>query len=546
MADKQELLKAAVPELVSRLVNPPCVTEAGRERSVDFGDECPSGSARAHDPVRDLHVGVITSSLALAASLGESEPPLNDRALLLPAVREGLVGYDEHPFLTFGPGEPNAHDLEQLKENLADTIAHVGEDGFGFESPLEAWYRFLVDPTPARSFFVDSDGRIGPARDSEGQPILDDELLEQRRTFLRRGSLVSVVLLSDEDDCSLKAPGILSNFHIRMPRATSACATNPNDECCMACTEQAPPAGCPAPADDPACSTPLPREEDPANLRCFDQKRRFGVDFLQPLSRYVEALTGSEVSDVDGNRVKNPLFFNASGEAIRDVSLVTLTGIVGVPWQDLATDGSNPGMSNSLEDPKELEFMTARELDETGRWQLMLGDPSASPPVPPSDPFMIASEEPREGEHPLIDAEVSSQDSTDPNANPINGHEHTVVGDLQYACIFRLATPRDCSEAVDEWCDCVPGTEVHNKPLCNPPGGGPAGTTQYFAKAYPGLRELALLKTLGDGAVVGSICPKVVPGDEANGESSLSVGYLPAISSLLARVAPHLTRAQTP
>ena len=56
--------------------------------------------------------------------------------------------------------------------------------------------------------------------------------------------------------------------------------------------------------------------------------------------------------------------------------------------------------------------------------------------------------------------------------------------------------------AVERACDCLETDIPKNRPLCNPPNGGPAGTTQYFAKAYPGVRHLQVLKGLGERAMM--------------------------------------------
>jgi hypothetical protein len=57
-------------------------------------------------------------------------------------------------------------------------------------------------------------------------------------------------------------------FH--MPRATRACAQNPNDPCCRSCLlrESTPPSGCTELAEDPECRVSLilePRDDDPLN-----------------------------------------------------------------------------------------------------------------------------------------------------------------------------------------------------------------------------------------------------------------------------------------
>ena len=69
--------------------------------------------------------------------------------------------------------------------------------------------------------------------------------------------------------------------------------------------------------------------------------------------------------------------------------------------------------------------------------------------------------------------------------------------------------------------------------LCQGPNGA-YGTTQYFAKAYPGLRQLALLRDIGDQAVVSSICAKSID------PASAAYGYGPAVEALVRAMAPRL------
>ena len=108
--------------------------------------------------------------------------------------------------------------------------------------------------------------------------------------------------------------------------------------------------------------------------------------------------------------------------------------------------------------------------------------------------------------------------------NPINGREYDtalarpdgVPDDLEYACIFPLPVPRDCTLAdpnIDD-CDCYDG--FIDNPLCEQePGVSAAGTTQYWAKAYPGLRQLDVLRGYGANSVVASICASKVSAAQA-------------------------------
>src|SRR5262249_37757914 len=118
------------------------------------------------------------------------------------------------------------------------------------------------------------------------------------------------ISLSDENDCSVIDTGLayltLASTHI-LRGGTSVCKNNPNDPCCINCGQQAP-TGCPSPASDPACASSLNDDNDPIALRCFDQKRKFGIDFLFPISRYVAGLTQPTIYSREGLQVPNPLF----------------------------------------------------------------------------------------------------------------------------------------------------------------------------------------------------------------------------------------------
>jgi hypothetical protein len=162
-----------------------------------------------------------------------------------------------------------------------------------------------------------------------------------------------------------------------------------------------------------------------------------------------------------------------------------------------------------------------------------LGDPSKN--LAPSDPFMLEQTKPRSGKNPVTGDPIVPETSLDPQASPINGHEQKDIGgtDLQYACTFKLE-PEPCTDDV-EACDCH-GTPAageteselaRNRPLCQPPGGGAPQATQYFGKAYPGLRPLEVLRGIGDSAIVASICPKVLT------KGQPGYGYEPAVDTIV-------------
>jgi hypothetical protein len=126
---------------------------------------------------------------------------------------------------------------------------------------------------------------------------------------------------------------------------------------------------------------------------------------------------------------------------------------------------------------------------------------------------------------------LAPADSTNPQANVINGHEVQYVAndDLQYACIFPLAEPRDCSDGLNPSCACPSDRLENNLPVCKPSTGGMASTTQYYAKVYPSPRPLELLKRLENNAVVASACPKVASGDA----TQPSFGYNPVARAVV-------------
>jgi len=519
MADKQALLAQAVPLLVQRLIT--------------------AGSSL--EPVSDVHVGVITSSLGSHGANGERDvcasADADDHAHLLGQLR-GLPGtWRDEGFLAWDPhGEqrpPGDADAGVFSDKLRRQVQAAGEHGCGYEATLEAWYRFLIDPAPPARIVLQGNNAVAQG--------VDQAILEQRAAFLRSDSLVAIIVLSDENDCSLRDDGMawLVSRTVPMFRSTSACAKNSNDKCCQSCAGTRT-AGCPDPMKDAECSKgALDVAEDDLNLRCWQQKRRFGVDFMYPIQRYVEALQSRTVTARDGKSVANPLFAAPAGALARDRSLVYLAGIVGVPWQDIADDASLTGNG--------LRYLTAAELVERGRWPVILGDPEASPPLPPTDPFMLETplertELPVPQSNPIVpEQHLIAASSSNPQANNINGHEQRNIGqrDLQYACTFPLDQPRVCDQAAleaDEGCDCYEDDRQYNRPVCQPPSGGPLDIVQYYGRAYPAVRHLQLLEQVGDSGIVASICPKLFD------KSASDYGYNPAVEALNSRIADSVFR----
>lgn len=515
----------------------------------------------------------------------------NDHAWLLGALPRTRLGA---PFLawTLADASTYATTIGSKMTEFGNHIRAATDLGCRNEMSLEAWYRFLIDPKPPQDVTT-----VNQAANERG-PV-DNDILLQRQAFLRPDSLVVVLMFSAENDCSMRDTGsyawvaMTAGGGFRMWRGSSPCASNPNDPCCYSCML----AGTGDVAQeclnrDAACrqddGAKLAFADDDVNMRCRQMKRRFGYDFLFPPKRYVNALTKLEICpdstypDLDcdcaeakakavtcspGAPVKNPLYMNLNSSYIptgperKSADSVFLAGVIGVPWQDLARDPAAPV----------LEYSSALALD----WDLFAPKVDEDYSVAAlGDPLMIESSNPRTGTHPITGQALASPDSAQ-LANSINGHEwYTSNMDVQFACIFSLqfqltagsadatricdlvtacGAPSDsdeykiCARRFDGCpCTLTAGASstvnpldptVSHSPLCQA-ANNTYGNKQFFAKAYPGLRELQVLRgfydvTGSDNAIVGSICPKDL--NPAN-KWSAGYGYNPAVMALVDRL----------
>lgn len=558
IADKQQILSQAINDLVEQLINPRCVNNDGTMASqpAEPDEACPTGTARPYAPVRDLHIGVITSSIGSIGAdscTGEAEPTENDRAHLI--SRSSYDGstpevetYQDLGFLAWDPdgtlSPPGESDMDAVSDGMATIVSGAGEVGCGWEASLEVWYRFLVQPDPYLDIQLEGEGAGFKNAVLVG---VDDVLLAQRKAFLRPDSLLAIVNLTDENDCSIRAgginyisgqiyaPGESSAYHLPRPRA--ACATDPNSDCCRSCG-QAPGDGCDDANDD--CGPALDGTDDPINLRCFDQKRRFGVDFRYDTDRYVDGLRSELVPDRDGNLLPNPIFTDLDPDddvtGSRAAGLVFFAAVVGVPWQDIARRNENgdPDLSNGLDiDGRPVGgLQSGTELAENGVWAVILGDPDNY--IAPTDPLMIESIDPRSGVNPIT-GDAIAPTTAGFLTNPINGHEYEIPqrNDLQHACIFPLPEPRDCEVAASGTsCACSSGFD--GNPLCQDTSGG-YSTVQRYARGLPAPRQLQVVKALGAEGLVGSICPA-----QLDDPGAADYGYSAALGALSDRLSSSL------
>src|SRR4051812_39901346 len=92
MSDKQGLLGRSVSELVGQLVQPPCIDSAGRRQAPPGPHaDCPAGQRQAFEPVTDIHVAVISSSLGDIGANGAcpNGGPRDDQGHLIASLPRG-------------------------------------------------------------------------------------------------------------------------------------------------------------------------------------------------------------------------------------------------------------------------------------------------------------------------------------------------------------------------------------------------------------------------------------------------------------------------
>jgi hypothetical protein len=575
MGDKQEFLALALPDLAGGLLD--LTTKNG--------------------PMRDMHIGVVTSSLGGGgapdvcdpnAKITASEAPTltkfsrhnDDKGHLINRTKPDVMNppatgiedpvSDALPanFLAWLPGGqptppvPALSDRMKLLADFQTLVRGASEFGCGLEAQMESWYRFLAQPDPYDSIVLDT-GQSPAAAQLVG---VDSVILQQRHDFLRPDSLLAIVVLTDEEDSwsdpmwlggrgwITRAQNNTYSTTGQLPRGTAACTnpvdpnnptvTGPNDPACQWCAYK-------GTETDPNCATNkglLGPKEDGLNVRYTnDMKRRYGMDPQFPISRYVNALQSPSIPDRNGEHYtldnkfssiylgrancSNPIFSSnlptdPNGELCklgprngRTPDQIIFTIIGGVPWQLLTDNAGKPPA-----DPGYASATFKPSLADAD-WQRILGKDPATYLDEGIDPHMIESIRPRPA--------LPCQGGAPANCDPFNGKEWDTstskVGiDLQYACVFTLPTPRDCSAPPQgATCDCGGS---YAGPLCDPnPNDNGNLTLQARGKAYPTIRELRVAKALGDSGVVGSICSRTL------NPNSPDFGYRPVSRALGAR-----------
>ena len=218
MSEEQASLASEIPRLVTTLA------------SGVSGD-------RIFPAVRDLRVGVVSSDMGTGGFTIPTcnEPNFGDDGILNRAVMGGgctAIRGGAPPFLGFQPAMGgNATDFG----NQVACIANLGTQGCGFEQQLDAVLKALTPQAGSVAFVNGSRGHGDGA--NEG--------------FLRPDSLLAIIMLTDEDDCSALNPDLFNR--------DSATFTDPD-----------------------------------LNLRCS----RYADQAVHPISRYVDGLLALRSPDL--------------------------------------------------------------------------------------------------------------------------------------------------------------------------------------------------------------------------------------------------------
>jgi hypothetical protein len=579
MRDKLEGFAEVLPELVLDLISPECIDSLGKptgERAnaaAEPGEQCAVGKPR-HAPVNDLHVGVVTTSMGGRGSstcpseaTDPHDPTLNahadDMGHLLGRLGPAQTidpRLSPSNFLAWFPDvkanqssvPSNGAQAIKAFEDVADLTGRMvrGVGGYGceYEAPLESFYHFLVQPDP-----FDNIGKSGERAEYRG---IDEHLLQQRADFLRPDSLVAVVVLSDEDDASVDPlslggkgwtflePSYPSSIAVpaaqrpadhgggsTAPRGTSECDVDPGSLDCLSCGLS----GDPRATADIACREGSgfrgPTEDD-MSVRFHEMKRRYGVEPLYPIKRYVDGLTKTQIPDritehdVNGNYIgqgkcRNPVFAKnlpTTAESAVDPRLCNLEK--GPRTSDMVFFEAIVGVPADLV-PYDRPF-----LDED-QWVRVIGRDPDKYGLEGIDARMVSSVPPRSG-RPVPsatfgDAEVGGQ----PRDWQTGGK------DLQYACMFPLPELVSCLPGADDGCPCDGNTP---SPACASP------TVQARGKAYPGHRPLRVAHALREQGILASICPTETAKETrtVDGKPNPMWGYRPAVKRVVDRLSARL------
>lgn len=186
MSEEQSLLSGEFPRLV---------------RVLATGDKDDDGE-QDFPPVKDLHVGVVSSDMGAGGWTGQvgcSDDADGDDGVLRTTGNTTISGCGPtYPkWLEFMPGatvDPGA--VAAFAEDFT-CVARMGTGGCGFEQQLEAILKALTPSDarkcpPTNSYCVFRDNTSGQGDRDSGN-----------RGFLRDDSLLAIIVITDEEDCSV-------------------------------------------------------------------------------------------------------------------------------------------------------------------------------------------------------------------------------------------------------------------------------------------------------------------------------------------------------
>lgn len=174
------------------------------------------GSAKRSTPVRDLHVGVVSSDMGVpGVNFGKCRADGGDDGKLQNTPRGPGCDASYPSFLSYN-GNERAGTLTDANKFANDVgcIATLGTEGCGFEQQLEAplkalWPSVYMDragnvvmPNPYRFLATKPENALGRGD--------IDPMLGGNRGFLRNDpvkglSLIAIVVVTDEEDCSVRS-----------------------------------------------------------------------------------------------------------------------------------------------------------------------------------------------------------------------------------------------------------------------------------------------------------------------------------------------------
>jgi hypothetical protein len=200
MRSEQASLKAAFPKLIDALTQ----------------GVVSNGQPTKFRGIRDLHVGVVSTDMGVSgAELSNCHADGGDDGRLQHLGREAGCATDYPSFLAYDAGVNR--DFAQFASDFA-CIAALGTGGCGFEQSLEAPLKALwpskftdqngnvVTPNPITFLSTTSEGKLGrgdlPAAEGGSLGFLRNDPSQGR-------SLIAIVVVTDEDDCSVRDSMIL-------------------------------------------------------------------------------------------------------------------------------------------------------------------------------------------------------------------------------------------------------------------------------------------------------------------------------------------------